>query len=161
MPKIYPPVAAILLLAGCQQAANEAAPAENGISASNALVPPPAANSAGKAQEGNAVWAEPEPVIIPAAFIGVYDRDAVACASAGSEERLRISPLALHFHESAGEVRSIRTESDRTIAVEADFQGEGESWRNILRLSLSAGGTLTVTQPDGSSLTRIPCPEGR
>ena len=64
----------------------------------------------------------------------------------------------LFFHESIGDVRDVRREGTDAISVEADFQGEGESWRNILRLSLGAGGTLTVTQPDGSSLTRIRCP---
>ena len=96
--------------------------------------------------------------LVPDEFHGVYDRDGAACASAGSEERLQISADALRFHESIGEPMIIEPLSDGAILVHADFEGEGESWRNRLRLSLGAGGTLTVTQPDGSSVTRIPCP---
>ena len=157
MLKTYLHGAAILLLAGCGQGTNEAAPSNNEAGApANASAAPVEANVFTNGQEQNTVWViDP---IIPAAFVGVYDRDGAACASAGSEERLEVSPVALHFHESIGEVRSVSAESDRTISVEADFQGEGESWRNRLRLSLGAGETLVVTQPDGSSLTRIPCP---
>ena len=156
MPKIYLPGVAILLLAGCGQAANEAAPAGNATSVSNASAPPAETDVAGNGQAGNTVWMIQAP--IPGKFHGFYDRDRAACASAGSEERLQVSAESLHFHESIGQVRGISPEDDGAILVEADFQGEGESWRNILRLSLGAGGTLTVTQADGSSLTRIPCP---
>ena len=156
MPKIYLFGVAILLLAGCQQPANEAAPAENAISAANASAAPAESDAVGNGPEGNTVWMIQAP--IPGRFHGFYDRDRVACASAGSEERLQVSAESLRFHESIGQVRGISPEDDGAILVEADFQGEGESWRNILRLSLGAGGTLTVTQPDGSSLTRIPCP---
>ena len=156
MHKIYSLLAAMLLLAGCRQAANEAAPVVN-----DAGVPANAAAASAEASAANGQAEATEEVVadrIPAAFHGAYDRDGAACESPGSEERLRISADALHFHESIGEVRSVSAQRDRTISVEADFQGEGESWRNILRLSLGAGGTLTVTQPDGSSLTRIRCP---
>jgi len=157
MLKIYPHVAAMLLLAGCGQAANEVVPADDEAGArANASAAPVEANVVTNGQEQNTVWViDP---IIPAAFVGVYDRDGAACASAGSEERLEVSLVALHFHESIGEVRFVNPESDSVISVEADFQGEGETWRNRLRLSLGAGGTLVVTQPDGSSLTRIRCP---
>jgi hypothetical protein len=148
-------LAAVLLLAGCQQAAQEPATAENeAVPPANAPTAPAATNAI---TNGQAPAAESNR--IPAAFHGVYDRDAAACASAGSEERLEVTPVGLHFHESIGEIRAVSAEGDRAISAEADFQGEGESWRNRLRLSLAANGdALTVTQPDGASLTRIRCP---
>ena len=56
MLKIYLSGVAMLLLAGCQQAANEVAPVENAISASNASAAPAEANVAGNGQEQNIVW---------------------------------------------------------------------------------------------------------
>ena len=159
MPKIYLLGAAILLLAGCQQPANEAAPAENGHF---------------RGQRGGARRQRPMLSAKGRRKYRLDDRQApdsrqrstasmIATAlparRQGSEERLQVSAESLRFHESIGEVRGDQSRrSDGAISVEADFQGEGESWRNILRLSLGAGGTLTVIQPDGSSLTRIPCP---
>jgi len=157
MLKIYLSGVAILILAGCGQATNEAAPADNGAGAqANATIAPAEVNVAGNGQEQNLVWMLQAP--IPDEFHGVYDRDGAACTSAGSEERLQVSAESLRFHESIGEVRNIRQMDDGTLLVEGDFQGEGEAWSNLLRLKLGAGGTLVVTQSDGSSLTRIRCP---
>jgi hypothetical protein len=145
-----------VLLAGCGQVANETAPADNVVGAPlNGAAAPVQASSAANGQEEKQGVVR---VLIPDQYLGTYDRDVAACASAGSEERLEITQEALRFHESIGEVRGFRPGDDGSILVEADFQGEGERWRNSLRLRRGAGGTLVVTQPDGSSLARIPCP---
>ena len=156
MPKICLGGLAVVLLAGCGQVANETAPADNVVGPqANAAAAPSEANAAAN-EQGGTQWEVRW--LMPDEFLGTYDRDVAACASAGSEERLEITQGALRFHESIGEARGIRREDDGSIRVEADFQGEGERWRNSLRLRRGAGGTLVVTQPDGSSLTRIPCP---
>lgn len=94
---------------------------------------------------------------LPAAFHGTYDESKEACGRP-SEFRLAVTGSELRFHESIGTVRSVTAESPRAVSVAADYQGEGESWRNVRKLELSAdGGTLTVSG-DGTSLARVRCP---
>ena len=122
--------------------------------------PPLADQSANAANAAGPVPAAPGPAAIPdipAAFRGVYDVDREAC-SRPSEYRLTIDALRLRFHESIGEVRSVIVDAPDTIRVAADYQGEGERWRNVRTLRLTDGGaTLTITG-EGITLARIRCP---
>jgi hypothetical protein len=97
--------------------------------------------------------------VIPAAFHGIYDRSIDSCARP-SQDRLTVSARELRFHESIGIVRSVNSGPSDSIRVEADYQGEGESWRAVRELRLSnGGGTLTVGG-DGTRLDRVRCPAG-
>jgi len=147
------PAAAALASCGAPQGAdrNEGAVgnltampgSSSGDAAANMAVPAPAATAA--------------PAALPAAFHGVFDQDRAACAAASSITRLNVDARTLRFHESIGEVRSIAVETPRAISVVADWQGEGESWRNTHRLGLSEdGGTLTVAG-EGTNLVRVRC----
>lgn len=94
---------------------------------------------------------------IPAAYRGVYDGSLEACARP-SDQRLTISARELRFHESVGTVRSVAWGGTGAIAVEADYEGEGERWRNLRILSLAENGARLTIKGEGASLTRVRCP---
>jgi hypothetical protein len=95
---------------------------------------------------------------IPAAFRGMWDKDEVACGSPAGEYRLEVAADALRFHESIATVRNVAIGDARRISVEADWQGEGESWRNRRELSLSPDGRVLTVTGEGTSLVRMRCP---
>lgn len=94
---------------------------------------------------------------IPARFHGEWNADPDACGTGSSESRLRISADLIRFYESVGVVKDVDIESDRVITVEAQYQGEGDTWSDERRLSLSAdGNSLTVS--GGGDMVRQRCP---
>ena len=94
---------------------------------------------------------------IPAAFLGVYDGSREACGRP-SDERLSVAPRELRFHESIGTVRGVTVAGADAVNVEADYQGEGESWRSVRELRLSDGGSTLSISGDGTRLARVRCP---
>jgi hypothetical protein len=97
---------------------------------------------------------------IPAAYHGVYDRSPEACARP-SADRLTVSARELRFHESIGSVRSVAYGGSGAIAVEADYEGEGQRWRNLRILTLAGNGASLTVHGEGSSFVRVRCPAGR
>lgn len=96
---------------------------------------------------------------IPAAFHGVYDGSLEGCARP-SIERLTVSARELRFHESSGAVRSVAYGGSDAIAVEADYEGEGERWRSLRILALAENGTRLTVKGEGTRLERVRCPNG-
>lgn len=84
------------------------------------------------------------PGIIPTAFQGHWNLDAAQCGEGADESRLRVGPQRLRFYESVGEVRGLRVKSDREIVVQLAYSGEGDTWLQSNRMTLS---------PDGKKLT--------
>ena len=97
--------------------------------------------------------------VIPAAYHGVYDGSLEACGRP-SDQRLTVSARELRFHESVGTVRSVAWGGTGAIAVEADYEGEGERWRNLRILSLAENGAKLSVKGEGDSLVRVRCPAG-
>ena len=95
---------------------------------------------------------------IPAAYHGVYDLSLQACARP-STERVTVSGRELRFHESVGSVRSVAFGGTGAIAVEADYEGEGERWRSLRILSLAENGARLTIKGEGDSLNRVRCPD--
>lgn len=94
---------------------------------------------------------------IPAPFRGEWNADRAACGTGQSETRLRISGDRIRFYESVGMVSGVEIESDRVVTVTARYQGEGDTWEDERRLSLSEdGNSLTVS--GGGDLVRFRCP---
>ena len=109
-------------------------------------VPPPAVRNDGAMSEPEAA------AIIP----GEWNADLSACGTGLSDTRLRIDAARLTFYESIGMVRRVEIESEQVVDVTAEYRGEGETWTDERRLSLSPDGdSLTIT---GSTLTRSRCP---
>ena len=142
--------AAALLLAGC---APEDKAADGGSNVVAIPTAPPAPEAAAPEPAPPAVAAIPEP------FHGVYDSSPEACGRP-SDGRLTVSALELRFHESIGTVRSVVSAPSGATRVEADYQGEGESWRSYRELRLSDGGESLTISGDGTRMVRVRCPGG-
>lgn len=146
---VLPAVAALLAACGRPEAepgANVAASPPAGAQAPADRSEPPASPTA-------------TATTIPAAMLGVYDASPEACRTS-SDARLTVSANALRFHESIGTVRKVTATGAGAVTVEADYQGEGESWRNVRELELGAGGASLTVSGDGTRLVRVRCPKG-
>ncbi|HEX2166449.1 MAG TPA: hypothetical protein VHG09_04350 [Longimicrobiales bacterium] len=94
---------------------------------------------------------------IPSRFHGEWNAELAACGTGSSVTRLRISADQLRFYESTASVREVDIQSERVITVTAEYEGEGDTWQDERRLSLSEdGNSLTVS--NGSELVRYRCP---
>ncbi|HEX8263340.1 MAG TPA: hypothetical protein VF547_10750 [Allosphingosinicella sp.] len=140
------------LLAAC-------GPRESGGSAGASTGPTPATATPAETAVPPAP-AEAEPIVaaaIPGPFLGVYDASREACGRS-SDARLTVSAGELRFHESIATVRKVTPVGADSVRVEADYQGEGERWRNVRDLRLGAGGTELTVSGDGTRFTRVRCP---
>ena len=146
--RLLPPLAAVLI-AGC------GGPGQGESAKDTAAAAPPRGQASGSRSSEPAP--PPASGTIPASLIGVYDVSLEACAKPG-DGRLTVSPTELRFHESIGTVRRVAIASAGPITVEADYQGEGESWRSTRELKLGDGGKSLTVSDDDSSLVRVRCP---
>jgi hypothetical protein len=95
---------------------------------------------------------------IPDPILGDFDASREDCGRS-SDARLTVTPDELRFHESIGTVRKVTPAGPETLSVEADYQGEGESWRSVRELRLGAGGSTLTVSGDGTRMVRVRCPE--
>jgi hypothetical protein len=144
---------AALALAACNEPSPQPEPEPNG----GAVLPAPAPAPAPVPAPAPAPAPQQESAAIPTAFHGTYDRSVEAC-SQPSEYRLVVDASQLRFHESIAKVRSVAGEGPRRVTVEADWQGEGESWTSRRRLALSEDLATLVISGDGTALSRARCP---
>lgn len=108
--------------------------------------PPPAIDPPAAAPSG------PVPATLQGGWTGMADR----CGDRSADLELTIAPDRLLFHESVGEVRSVKA-TGSGLSVDAAFTGEGQSWTRTLLLKPSADGrTLTIVN-DGAAVTRKRC----
>ncbi|MEL6530671.1 MAG: hypothetical protein AAGK01_10515 [Pseudomonadota bacterium] len=75
---------------------------------------------------------------IPAPFQGVWDYERGSCAPE-SDLRMEIKDRSITFYESYGAVSDVRGDAGDTI-VDLAMEGEGEKWKQSLRLSLVGEG---------------------
>ncbi len=91
----------------------------------------------------------PAVAAIPEQFRGVWDYIEGSCAPE-SDLRLEVTAGDLMFYESVGEVESVEVENANQVVVELSMSGEGESWTERTRLTLTDGGDiLTPVDADG------------
>lgn len=130
-------LAAPLLLAACGQQVGGAQgdAAKDGSAAAPQAPAPVAATSPapvpappGHEQDG----------MIPARFLGVWDYVKGSCDPA-SDMRMDIRPREIGFYESTGQVAGTGSEGD-DVLVDLVMSGEGETWTQVTRLSLSQDG---------------------
>lgn len=86
---------------------------------------------------------------LPSAFHGVWDYEGGTCAPE-SDLRIEVSATEIGFYESFGRITRIRREGDDALVTLA-MQGEGETWEQVLRLSLvQEGDTLRLHTSDAA-----------
>lgn len=139
---------AVLAVACGGEAAPEADEAETAVAAETSPLDETDASTDATPTTGASETAEPTPSpapadaiaenMIPAQYHGVWDYEEGTCAM-GSDARTEISAREIMFYESIGAVTSVKAEAD-DVLVELDMEGEGETWSQITRLSLSGSG---------------------
>lgn len=93
---------------------------------------------------------------IPATMQGRWTGTADRCGDRSADLELTIAPDQLTFHESVGEVRSVKA-TEGGLSVEAAFTGEGQSWTRTLLLKPSPDGRMLTIINDGAAVTRKRC----
>lgn len=102
--------------------------------------------------------ASPVGQVFPDAFQGRWAANTEVCAEEWDESRLVVTRYELQFYESSGKARSITRSGENEVVALLDFEGEGETWSDTLRLTLSPDAKMLVDhQPDGAEVTRIRC----
>ncbi|MFU7527613.1 hypothetical protein [Qipengyuania sp. ASV99] len=90
------------------------------------------------------------PGMIPARYLGVWDYVGGTC-SRDSDMRMEIAPRSITFYESFGQVAGVGQDGDDAVA-DLVMEGEGETWVNVLRLSLvEKGGQTLLHTSDGTA----------
>jgi len=163
--KHYMVPAALLLLAGCGDTTDTAAPEEK---ASVAPLPdaapttPPETSAPAPAEDY-----KPDPAVkppaapeagigsgdkaIPAAIQGRWAIDASDCPKRPGTDltALVIDAANLRFHESHGELARVRERSANRIVADYKFSGEGMDWDRLMVLSVTDGGKTLVRRDYG------------
>lgn len=86
---------------------------------------------------------------IPGGFGGVWDYEGGTCAPE-SDLRIEIAPDRVTFYESVGTVMKVERERNDALVTLA-MEGEGETWDQVLRLSLAESeGILRLQTSDGT-----------
>lgn len=128
-----------LVLAACS---GEPKPADEATAEATDSAAAPAPSGVAEPDGMDAESATP----IPAKFAGVWDGVQGSCA-AESDLRMEIADKKITFYESSGIATKVEMEGE-DVLVSLDMSGEGEVWKEVLRLSLSADGK-TLETSDG------------
>lgn len=98
---------------------------------------------------------------IPRQFWGVWTQRPELCGRASEDDSaMDVTPKAMRFWESSGDVRSVTVTNPMTIEVAAAFSGEGQTWEATSRLSLAGSRKeLLVSDPDGRGTWYKKCPD--
>ena len=134
--------APLLLLAACSGPADDTATPDSGETA----IP---VEPDGGIGDGAAPL--PEPTVseeIPGAFLGVWDSTKGSC-DALSDLRIEVSPKAISFYESRGEVTGVEIDNPDRITVSLAMEGEGEKWQMVRQFTLSENGTILTPRSVG------------
>lgn len=86
---------------------------------------------------GAALSTIPAPGTLPIAFRGFWTGLEDDCGDARSDRRLMIGPKELRFYESVGKVTAVKQAGPFAVVVDANFEGEGQSWSRQQKLTLS------------------------
>jgi len=139
-------IAVLLILSGCSGEAEQSAPTQS------AETTAPAEGKADQASDQNTN-------MIPANFQGVWDYVGGTCAPE-SDLRMEISGGEILFYESVGRVTA-SVPDDGDVLVTLEMEGEGETWVQAYRLSLSEGDQILNTQAIGEGIVGGPLPRKR
>lgn len=85
---------------------------------------------------------------VPDVFLGLWAGAPSDCGhdDHSDEMMMTITPSEIRFYESAGEIINIEIHGPSEITVRLELWGEGESWEEELRLTVSQKGKLLQTE---------------
>ena len=102
--------------------------------------------------------AQPNPALfeIPRPFWGEYNEKIEDCGTGNNDSRLRISWDRIRFYETTGELQELLRLPDGSLLVVTKHVGEGQTWMNVYKLSLSSNGAiLTITHPQTQEIEQF------
>lgn len=97
--------------------------------------------------------------VIPSKFRGTWTTEGNDCTSDGNIERMEVTAKGMHFYESVANFQRVTLDSPSSVVVEALSEGEGQSWKDRLRLSLSNSENFLSVRFEGrgtSTYSRCP-----
>lgn len=99
-------------------------------------------------------------IVLPKAFIGIWDSSQSACVKEQSLTRLTISEKNVRYWESQGEVTKIIDSGINTVAFELSMTDDGENRVETIKYQLANSGTElveTLGADGGETYTRFRC----
>ncbi|EDY37461.1 conserved hypothetical protein [Cyanobium sp. PCC 7001] len=96
---------------------------------------------------------------IPAAFHGIWMAEQRHCNAPSTDESwLRIDANGISFYESAGPALAVVAMGPEELGLITELSGEGETWLELLRLRLEAGGRLALESVGAEgAIRRVRC----
>jgi hypothetical protein len=102
--------------------------------------------------------AQPVRGSLPVAFRGKWVGKGQNCADARSDMLLTAGARELRFYESVGTLISVEGAGPGAIIVTAKYEGEGQSWTQRQKLTLSTDGNSLTILNQGVTSVRRRCP---
>lgn len=94
------------------------------------------------------------PTGLPVGFLGSWNMDRAACGTE-SEGRLTVEPRRITFYESSGPITTVSRNGD-IVTITATLTGEGTTWEETMRFTLSADGTTLTNLSTDTVRHRCP-----
>jgi len=101
---------------------------------------------------------KPAKSALPFAFRGKWTGKGQNCADARSDMMLTAGATELRFYESVGTLISVEGAGPGAIIVTAKYEGEGQSWTQRQKLTLSNDGNRLSILNQGVTTVRKRCP---
>lgn len=127
-------------------------------STSNEAAPQNADRDAATSNQSAAGGAPDAAGSLPVAFRGKWTGKGQDCADARSDMLLTVSARELRFYESVGTITGVEGGGPGAVIVTAKYEGEGQSWTQRQKLTLSADGDSLTILNQGVTTTRKRCP---
>ncbi len=150
----------LALLVGCDSASTSSdnLPDITGNNIVDVAPPLPSQNGAVPTAAGNGASADAAAgLIIPARYHGEWVGVGDTCGQP-TDSRLTVTERDMRFWESVGTVTQVSAIDEKTIEVDAGYEGEGDRWSRHQRLTLSDGGDQLVITDQGQAFRRKRCP---
>ena len=97
--------------------------------------------------------------VIPAKFRGAWTTAGNDCASEENIERMEVASKSMHFYESVADFQRVTPDGPSAVLIDALSEGEGQTWKDKLRLSLSdSNNALSVTFEGRGTSRYVRCP---
>lgn len=97
--------------------------------------------------------------VIPAKFRGAWTTAGNDCASEENIERMEVAAKSMHFYESVADFQRVTPDGASSVLIDALSEGEGQSWKDKLRLTLSDSNNELIVRFDGRGTSKyVRCP---